>query len=137
MVPRNSQVLHVLPTELSTSFVVFCCLMLLLGSFLTWLNVRLAAFCRDAVAFVQNQNKNAVSLRRITETECALTELSDSFDALYESHKKLRSRIGMRRLREKRKDPENGLDSSPPADEAGRAAYKATLRNKLKSEGRL
>lgn len=126
-----------LSNELSTIALVLC---LLTVSFCVavyvWM-LKLANFCRDAVAFVQNENKRAVSLRRITELDVAVTELTDSYNALYESNKKLRSRIGMRSVREKRSQAGNGVDSNPPADEAGRAAYKATLRNKLKQEGRL
>lgn len=33
----------------------------------------------------------------------AITQLDDNYHALYESHKRLRSRFGMRELREKRK----------------------------------
>ena len=97
--------------------------------------LKLAAYCRDAVAFVQNQNKNAVSLRRLAEVEATLTELLDSYDALLMSHKKLRARISMRSAREKHVDNVNL--GAPPADEAGKAAYKEQLRQRLRKEGRL
>ncbi len=99
--------------------------------------VALAQYCREAVEFVQAQNKNAVSLRRIAEVEATLTELLDSYDALLRSHKKLRARIGMRIGRQEKA---NGVDSDskePPTDEATRAAYKSRLREKLRKEGRL
>jgi len=40
--------------------------------------------------------------------EATMTDLTDSYDGLLASHKKLRSRIGMRATREK---AENSLDS--------------------------
>jgi len=46
----------------------------------------------------------------------AMQELDDNHEALAASHKRLRSRVGMRELREKRKDErtvsENGADGS-------------------------
>jgi len=114
---------------LSGGFVILCSVLLIRMR-------KLANYCRSACDFVVNQNKNAVSLRRLTELETTLTELLDSYDALLTSHKKLRSRIGMRQLRDKPKA--NGVDSdAPPADEAGRAAYKSRLRNELKQKGML
>lgn len=125
-----------LSTELSTFFLISSVLLLAFCVAIYWWVLKLARYCRDAVAFVQNQNKNAVSLRRIAELEAVATELLDSYNALLESHRKLRSRIGMRITRENRK--ENGLESeTPPPDEAGRAGYKAKLREKLRKDGRL
>lgn len=125
-----------LSTELSPFFIIFCMFGL---AFLVYLYVwmaKLASYCRDAVDFVQNQNKNAVSLRRMAEVEATLTDLLDAYQSLLSSHKKLRSRIGMRKTRADAKA--NGVDSeTPPADEAGRAQYKARLRNDLKTKGML
>lgn len=60
----------------------------------------------NALRYVTEENKRSVSLRKMAEVESSLTDLTDAYDALMASHKKLRSRIGMRELREKRKDDE-------------------------------
>ncbi len=109
-------------------FVFFC-------SAVAWLSLRLVAYCRAAVEFVRNQNKNSVSLRKMAEVEATLTDLSDSYEALLESHRKLRSRIGMRKIRQKRQDDVNS--DSVPSGEAEKARYKAALRAQLQREGRL
>lgn len=95
-----------------------------------------AEYSRECSAYVDTENKNAVSLRKIAELESTLTELLDSYYALLTSHKKLRSRIGMREVREKRG---NGVNSSsaPPDSEAGRAEFKSRLRLQCKERGLL
>jgi len=122
-------------TELSTGLGIFLLCCVVFAVFLVRWQWRLALYAREAVEFVQLQNKRSVSLRRLAEVETTLTELLDAYESLLQSHKKLRSRIGMRNLRDKRG---NGVDSeSVPADESAKAAYKSKLRAKLQSEGRL
>ena len=107
---------------------VFC------GGAVVWC-VQLAKYCRAAVEFVQSQNKNAVSLRKMAEVEATLTELLDSYESLLASHRKLRARIGMRKAREK---PENAPElATVPGTDAEKAEYKRQLRAKLQKEGRL
>ena len=113
--------------ELSTGLVVGCVLLLLLALILFVQVWRLSVFCRSAIDFVTTQNKNAVSLRRMADVELALTDLKDSYEALLEGHKKLRSRIGMRKVRS---DSKNVVDLSSSTD-------KEAIRAKLKQEGRL
>lgn len=122
-------------TELSPFFAIFCGVAVIFCIFLyVWMR-RLAEYCRDAVEYVRNQNKNAVSLRQIAELDATVTELSDSYSALLTSNKKLRARIGMRATREKR---QNEQDLGPaPADEVDRARYKAKLRETAKQTGLL
>lgn len=132
---RFTRVIHSMLDQLSTQTAIFALLLLVFCAFFTWFALRLAAYCRAAVDFVTNQNKNSVSLRRIAEVESTLTELLDAYTSLLESHKKLRSRIGMRKVREARKDePESG---PVPTNEAEKAAYKARIRKQLQREGRL
>jgi len=95
--------------------------------------------------WVEEENAEAVSLRRIAEIEAGFTDLRESFDQLLASHKKLRSRISMRELRERRKD--GSQDDQDDQDDMfdpglGRAngagpEYKAQLRNRLRKEGLL
>lgn len=98
-------------TEFSTGWAVFFVLFCAFAVAITVFCVRLANYCRDAVNHVENQNKNAVSLRRMAEVEASLTDLTDSYDSLLKQHKRLRSRIGMRKIREDSQKPENDLHS--------------------------
>lgn len=66
-------------------------------------------------------------LRALDAVEASQSDLDASFRRLLESHKTLRSRIGMRELREKMKD-------EPPAT-ASPAEKKAFFRRKLGLEG--
>ena len=53
--------------------------------------------------WVEANNKRALSLAKMAEVEAELTDLKDSYVSLLESHKTLRSRIGMRLHREAKK----------------------------------
>lgn len=108
-------------------------LMVMAVFFYRWM-LKLADYCRGAAEFVATQNKNAVSLRRMAEVEATLTELTDSYDALLESHKKLRARIGMRAVRDKRQVNGDGEIPDATKDPAG---YKRAMRLKLQRNGTL
>lgn len=53
------------------------------------------------VRWVGRNNKASVTLRELTQLQTELTEHADSIKALHTSLAKLRSRMGMRKLREK------------------------------------
>lgn len=55
------------------------------------------------------------NLRDIRAMQLHLAELEDLHEALSASHKRLRSRVGMRELRSRRKAADNGFDSHPSA----------------------
>lgn len=93
---------------------------------------KMQLYIQNAVRILNNQNKNSVSLRRIAEVEATLTELLDSYDSLLTSHKKLRSRIGMREYRERKA---NGAESTDTGGEDERAATKEALRIKARQQG--
>lgn len=123
-------------TDLSTILAMFGAFCLVVASILFYVNKRLAQRVSAAIAYLHTQNKNAVSLRRIAELEATLTELSDSYEVLLKSVKKLGARARTRAARQNGTD-EADLSSAPPAEEAERAAYKSRLREKLRKEGRL
>lgn len=56
-----------------------------------------------------------------------LVELEDDFEALSASHKRLRSRVGMRELRKRRASKENGDDRADESPED----FKKRMREKL------
>lgn len=122
-----------LSTELSTGLALFCLLVVAFCVYTYHFMHKLTIYCREAVEFVQMQNKNAVSLRRVADLETTLTDLLDAYHTLLAGHKKLRSRIGMRELRDKR---ENAVDSGTETD-AERLFLKKQLRLDLKSKGLL
>jgi hypothetical protein len=85
---------------------------------------------------VQKGNAASVSLQKMADVEVALTELTDSYQSLLTSHKKLRSRIGMRDKRERENEP-LGANGAVPGDETARLAYKERLRERLRASGQL
>ena len=87
------------------------------------------------IHWVKTENKASVSLRRMAEVEATLTDLLDSYQNLLESHKKLRSRIGMRELRDKK--AEAATETPDLLDEGSKSAYKSELRKQLRASGRL
>lgn len=123
-----------LPTDLSTFFLIAAGFLAVFAAAVLFWVLQLAKYCKASVDWVQNQNSRSVGLRRMADLEATCTELLDSYNALLTSHKKLRSRIGMREGRAKRK---NGIDSSPGATDSEKAAYKAELRNDLRQRGLL
>lgn len=119
-----------LPTELSTILASFA---VLIGA-VSWLYAyRCWDFCRDTEEFIKLQNKRSLSLAKLAEIETTLTELQDAYDALMTSHKKLRSRIGMRANRAA-KGNSDGQIPDPAIDPAG---YKRAMRLELRSKGQL
>jgi hypothetical protein len=84
-----------------------------------------------AVRYCESENVRSKTLKTLAEHETVLTELTDSYDALLTSHKRLRSRYGMRRLRD-----ESKADAlpDPQTDPAG---YKAAMRKRLANGGTL
>lgn len=94
---------------------------------------RALSFAQDAVTWVQTNNADSISLRQMAEVQTQLTELLDAHQTLYDSHKKLRSRIGMREMREKRRS-ESGDGKVPgdvPDPQTDPEGWKRAMRIKL------
>ncbi len=89
------------------------------------------AFTRAAVAY-HEADRRAPSLKRVADIECELTELKDAYDSLLTSHKKLRSRIGMRELRDQ--TPARDPDGMPAPDSPD---WKKQARVALAKAGKL
>lgn len=86
--------------------------------------------CYAAVMFASKLARERRDLRDIIGQ---IVELDDRFHALNDSHKRLRSRFGMRELREKRKHEHNDADDTPELPEPSRdvAEWKKQMRVKL------
>lgn len=81
-----------------------------------------------ALHHLADSNKRSIGLKKMAEVEASLTELTDAYDALLTSHKKLRSRIGMRANRDAREQAKQDSIPDPREDPAG---YKREMRLKL------
>ena len=76
--------------------------------------------------------------KQMAEIQAELTDLADSYASLIAAHKRLRSRIGMRELREKKKSSHNGAErGSVPQDPGQKAAYKQQFRTEMREKGML
>ena len=86
-------------------------------------------YCKEVVRWIEENNEKSLTLSQLTKIQTDLTEHADSITHLNKSLGKLRSRIGMRNLREKR---ENGGDDDEPDPVKEPEAYKRYMRRKLK-----
>lgn len=117
---------------LSTGLLALVVVLLVVNAVLALWIAAIQRFCKNAVAFIENQNKRSVSLARIAEVEATLTDLSDSYASLLAAHKKLRSRITMRANRAK---AENGADI--PDARTDPDGWKRAMRLQLRQQGLL
>jgi len=118
---------------LSTNFLVILAVIAALALVFQVQIAGIKKFCRKITDFVEKSNKRSLSLARIAEVEATLTELSDAYDALLKSHKKLRSRIGMRENREKRAN--GALEDNMPDARTDPDGWKRAMRLQLRREG--
>jgi hypothetical protein len=100
--------------------------------FLSVVALFLSLACADVVRRWRN-----LPAKRAEELETLAAELDERIGNLYESHKRLRSRIGMRELRQRRGGPDYEGDDEKPdkldltAGTASYADYKAKLRERI------
>ena len=119
-----------LSTELLTISVIFalCFVAVLMSIRLANVEKRVDA----AIETLRTRNARSVSLAKMAYVETSLSELTDAYDALLQSHKKLRSRIGMRAVRESKIKAAEAIPD-PQTDPAG---YKKAMRNKIFINGK-
>jgi len=120
-----------LPTWLNNLLTVIA----LFVAALSWLYaMKCWSFARDTEEYLKRiRPDESPSLKRVTQIEVELTELTDSLEAIHRSLKKLRARVGMR---ENRRRNTGGPDDipDPVKDPAG---YKTAMRLKLRGTGQL
>ena len=115
-------------TELSTILVIFIGFVTFFACLFTFARMlRTEKYVSSCMAYVNEQNKRSISLKKMAEVESSLTELMDSYDSLLTSHKKLRARIGMREHRAPDRDREGQI----PDSQQDPAGYKRAMRLKL------
>jgi len=95
---------------------------------------KMADYCGTCANYMHENNLKALKDSKIGGLESAVTEISDTLTSLEASHKRLRSKYGMRDLRERRAagedDPNGELDLAKTDD-------KRALRLELMRKGLL
>ena len=91
----------------------------------TLVAVQARADCARCLEWIEKNNKNSVTLKRIAELETEMTEVTDAVAAYGVSLKKLRSRVGMRKVRE-----QNGSDV--PDSRSDPEGFKRYMRQQLR-----
>ncbi len=109
-----SGVIHMLSTILGFTALLFSLISLLY-----------AVHCKKTL---EERNARSVSLREIAVLSEEVTNLGDAYASMLASHKKLRSRIGMREKRA-RDATQNGSEIPDPRDDPD--GYKRAMRLKL------
>jgi hypothetical protein len=92
-----------LSTDLPTFSVILSAVALLVACVCMFIAARAHRWAVAAIKWTHEYNADSLSLKQLAELEAQMTDLYDSYSALLASHKKLRSRIGMREVREKRR----------------------------------
>lgn len=119
-----------LSTELPTIFLVLACLTCVISVVALWLAAQSAAHATAMATYVEEANEKSVTLKTMAELSAEVTDLRDAYESLLQSHKKLRSKIGMREVRARRKNnADRDQDVPDPRDDPD--GYKRAMRAKL------
>lgn len=128
--------MHSFSTATVILYSCFAGLLVMFASASAWHARRSAVFSRECAQWMSENNTKSASMARIAELSSEMTEVTDALQSLIKQHKRLRSRIGMRNLRKRKKAAANGgrptleldLDPDPPGK-------KAELRRQAKAQG--
>lgn len=119
-------------TDLSTGAVICAVIVAALSltlAVLCWINARSArSHAAECYQWVKKVGQMRDPTAKIAELSAEVTEMADAYDALLKSHRKLRSRIGMR---------ENRAAKSDKASDLGAISDKRELRLAAKNAGLL
>lgn len=116
--------------ELSTVLMLaLTVLALLVASGCSYVAVRASIYADECRLFCEQR----AELSELAKLSSEMTELTDAYDSLLHSHRKLRSRVGMREVRAKRK---NGADEPSESPVPGSDDEKAALKRKLRDDAR-
>ena len=115
-----------LPPELYTYLAAFATLV----AAISWLYAyKCWSFCRDTEeVIIKLLKERGPGLGKLSKIETELTEHADSIEALHESLRKLRSRVGMRENRAAK----GTTDGQIPDSKTDPAGYKRAMRLKLR-----
>ena len=131
-----------LSTELSTIFMAGAVFFaLLLSVYLFARQFRSEKYVRQMATWLADEleakHADNLSIKKLADIEIQLTELTDSYESLLTSHRKLRARISMRANRQSKSEPKTLDSGSEASDDVGRANLKSELRDKAKAKGYL
>jgi hypothetical protein len=123
---------------LNVEILAIACILVLflvaITAFFTWRRADSAfTWAEAAFKYAQEHSAEEVSRKALASLHAELSDLTESYDQLLQSHKKLRARIGMREVRARRQE-ENGLDDDI---DISTTRDKDALRLALKSKGLL
>ena len=96
---------------------ILCTVLAICSVYATLLAVSARSDCNRCLEWIEKNNKNSVTLKRIAELECEMTETRDAVEAYGVSLKKLRSRVGMRKVRDDRANNDGEPDSTAHPEE--------------------
>jgi len=106
---------------------------------LTSLQVMIAGISCLAAVYAARSSRLASDassgLKRLREVERQISDLQSNFDSLMESHKRLRSRVGMRQLRDEKEIPIRETKAQARARVFGSAAGPAFAEKQLRIAG--
>ena len=126
---------------LSTPVIVVCLIYLAVCTLICAYCLRYAwkanVFAQRAVVWTQENSEKSVALKQLEDYGIALADLNERHVALYESHKKLRSRVGMRELRERRSKEAAGDGDDKQLQLSDANVSKDDLREAAKKRGLL
>ena len=132
------QVINKMPTDLSPIFMLLGILFAVILAIVAIFKAQNASDdAYEAMRYVETQNKRSRTLKQVAEISADLTELRDAYQALLKSHKTIRSRMGMRDVREKKKAAQNGSGDVEALTDGEKTDLKAQLRAELTAKGRL
>ena len=87
-------------------------------------------YARAIHEWMDDNSKRSIGLKKIAELQLEVTDHADLIRQLYDGLKKLRSRAGMRELRERRKLDDNDLPDPKTDPEGWKKAMRLRLHNK-------
>lgn len=73
---------------------------LVFGTIAVWYALTAVKFADESRQWMVNNSTKSLTIKQLTEIQTELTDQADSIAALHKTMKTLRSRIGMRKLRE-------------------------------------
>lgn len=107
--------------------IFFALMVAIVSAVVAYRQFRTEKYVDSCMEYVRESNKRSLSLKKMADVETTLSELTDAYDSLLQSHKKLRSRIGMRNLNARRSDDASEVPDAT-TDPAG---FKRAMRLKL------
>ena len=92
-------------------------------------------FCAICAYLCTKRHRNTKMYRDLTTLSLELNDLAGSVDSLLQSHRRLRSRVGMREKREREKSDSTAAAGGMPDPHTDPEGWKKAMRKKIHLEG--